>query len=93
MKTTRRDGTPDREPGGADGNGPKNRTPPPDSTGFEQRYLETRAAAGAPVRVHLDDGERLEGPVRDVDRDHLEIEHAGRRVRVRKARVRYLEEL
>ena len=72
--------------------GPVHRTPPPESTGFEERYLTGRAAAGTPIRVRLTDGESFEGPIREFDRDTIEIEHSGRRIRLRKSMIRYIEE-
>jgi hypothetical protein len=88
-----RDGGERRERDGADGGGPRHRLPPPDATGFEERYLEGRARTGGAVRVHVLDGEVLEGALRDADRDWVEVERDGRRTRVRKARIRYVEEL
>jgi hypothetical protein len=69
------------------------RTPPPESTGFEDRYLAAKSAAAAPVRIHMQDGESFEGAMREFDRDHIEVEQPGRRLRLRKSRIRYVEEI
>jgi hypothetical protein len=80
-----------RETDGAAGAGP--RTPPPESTGFEERYLAAKSAAAAPMRIHMQDGESFEGALREFDRDHIEVEQRGRRVRLRKSHIRYVEEI
>jgi hypothetical protein len=87
-----------RPPNGKDttaGGRSARRTPPPEATGFEARYLTGLHATGSTVRLHLRDGTVIEGIVLDHDRELMSLTASGdgREIAVRKSEIRYLEEL
>ena len=70
------------------------RAPPPETTGMEARYLLSQGRSGGRVRLRLRDGHAIEGIIREFDREILTIEpEMGDAVTIRKAEIRYLEEL
>lgn len=83
----RRSHRPDRPPQ------PGRRSPPPESTGFESRYLNQCSEGQAAVRVHLLDGGSVEGTLLEFDREVLVLKPAiGDAITVRKAGIRFIEE-
>jgi sRNA-binding regulator protein Hfq len=65
--------------------------PPPDSTGAEATYLESKKESRTPMVVHLLDGEVVRGVIEYYDRDMIKIHRgAGPNVFVRKSTIRYM---
>jgi hypothetical protein len=75
------------------GGPPGRRTPPPESTGLETRYMQYQSQSEAKMRIRLRDGQSLEGVIRGFDRDVLTVEPAvGEAVTIRKSEISYVEE-
>jgi len=75
------------------GGPPGRRTPPPEATGLEARYLQYQSKSETKMRVRLRDGQSLEGIIRGFDRDVLTVEPAvGEAVTIRKSEICYVEE-
>jgi hypothetical protein len=69
------------------------RTPPPASTGKEQRYLKELKEARTAVVAELTDGRSVEGVIEYFDRDMVKITRPeGPHFFVRKSDIRYLRE-
>jgi len=84
----------DSRGGGSGPPRPGRRVPPPDSTGFEARYLDAALDEGLSLRVRMSDGKAVEGTVREHDREILTIDvKDGGPVMIRKAEIRYVEEV
>jgi sRNA-binding regulator protein Hfq len=65
--------------------------PPPDATGAEATYLESKKESRAPMVVQLLDGEVLRGTIEYYDRDMIKIHRdAGPNLFVRKSTIRYM---
>lgn len=72
---------------------PPKRTPPPDHTGEEARYLQELKDNKTPVVVVLSHGEEIHGWVEYYDREMIKVNRvAGPNLFVRKADIRYLHE-
>ncbi len=86
-----------RKPGGKEsgrGQPPRGRrTPPPDGTGFEERFLRSIQKDGTQIGVCLQGGVQLEGTVERFDAQTITLDCGtdGERV-VRKSEIRYLLE-
>ena len=81
---------PRRKAGG--GRSPARRTPPPDATGLEAKYLEIMASSGASLIVVTSDGKKIRGVVREFDAELLTLDGEGGPVVLRKSSIRYLYE-
>ena len=67
---------------------------PPDNTGREAKYLDVAIHEGLPLRVRMSDGKAVEGTVREHDREMLTLDvKDGGPVMIRKAEIRYVEEV
>jgi len=84
---------------GKDGSGrgrrnpPARRTPPPDATGAEAKYLLQIKESGTPMVVSLTDGETVRGVIEYYDRDMIKINRdTGPNVFIRKSSIRYMYE-
>ena len=72
---------------------PGRRTPPPEATGAEARYLLQVKEAATPVVVKLVDGETVRGVIEYYDRDMIKVNRdSGPNVFIRKSSIRYLYE-
>ncbi len=86
-----------RKPGGKDSGRAQpsrgRRTPPPDGTGLEERFLHSIRKDGIPLGVCLRGGAQLEGTVERFDAHTITFDCGtdGERV-VRKSEIRYLLE-
>ena len=89
-------GTKKRKPGGKRRAGPqppRRRMPPPDATGGESKFFGDLRQSGAPVRMLLRDGSRVEGRLQSFNSETLSVrDEKGGDVVVRKSHIRYLEE-
>jgi hypothetical protein len=84
---------PNTRRGDRKGGPPGRRTPPPEATGLEARYLQYQSKSETKMRIRLRDGQALEGIIRGFDRDVLTVEPAvGEAVTIRKSEIRYVEE-
>ena len=82
----------DRRRSGGGRTGP--RTPPPETTGRETRYLWNLRADETPVKVTLTNGDIVIGTITYFDHDMVKIEAmTGPSIFIRKTDIRYLAEV
>jgi hypothetical protein len=82
-----------KPPGGAPRTGFSRRTPPPERTGLESVFLESRKRSGLPLVFCLRSGTTISGVVEDFDRDLIRIQPSeGPGLILRKIDIRYLHE-
>ena len=82
-----------RSHGGESRAGFSRRTPPPERTGLESVFLESRKRSGLPLVFSLTSGQTIHGVVEDFDRDLIRIRLPdGPGLMLRKTDIRYLYE-